>query len=107
MTALFDGMAGVLNSTFGASVTYLPASGGTLTVHSVFRETPIEIAGDAGGTVLIEAPTWRVPVSLLASASRGDRIQLGDGRIFKVLNGIKTGSPAADHFRLYEMELVP
>lgn len=107
MASIFDGMAGVLNTTFGAPITYLPVSGTALSVQSVFREDPITITGDNGQDVLVEAPSWRVPKSVLADVRRGDRISLPDGRMFKVLNRIGTGSPAADAFMLYELELMP
>jgi hypothetical protein len=105
--SLFDGMAGVLNGVFGAPVTYLPAGGIPRDIRSIFRETPITIGGSDGGDVLIEAPTWRVSKADLAGAARGDRIALPDGRVFRVLNRIGTGSPAADAFILHELELVP
>lgn len=107
MTGVFDGMAGVLNDVFGAPVTYLPSSGPTQLVQSVFREEPITVAGPDGNDVLIEAPTWKVPRSVLAPLPRGAQIQLPDGRLFRVLNRIGTGSPASDAFIVYEMELVP
>jgi hypothetical protein len=107
MTGLFDGVAGVLSGVFGAPVTFLPASGGSQVVQSVFRETPITVTGPDGGDVLIVAPTWRVSRAVLASVARGDLITLADGRQFKILNQITTGSPAADAFTLCEMELVP
>lgn len=106
MTSIFNGMAGVLNATFGAPVTFIPAFGPRLTVQSVFREPPVTVAGQDGGDVLIEQPIWRVPRDRLAHAARGDQIQLADGRRFKILNRIGTGSPATDAFVEYELEAV-
>lgn len=106
MASIFDGLAGVLNATLGAPVTYLPMGGAELTVQSVFREEPITVTGDNGQDVLIEAPSWRVPKSVLTNVRRGDRIRVADGRIFRILNSIGTGSPAVDAFVLYELEPV-
>lgn len=107
MSGVFRGMAGALNVMFGATVLYIPLTGGPRTIKSVFRETPITISGPDGGDVLIVAPTWRVPKNLLSNAVRFDQIELADGRRFKVLNQLPSGSPATDAFILYEMEMVP
>lgn len=106
MPGVFDGMAGVLNAVFGAPVTYLPVNGQSVAVQSVFREEPITVSGSDGGDVLIEAPTWKVPSDVLSDVPRGARITLADGRIYRILNRIGTGSPAADAFVVYELELV-
>jgi len=98
-------MAGVLNTVFGAPVTWLPQFGAPQVVQSVFREEPIGISDAEGRDVLIEAPTWRVPRDLGVTPRRDDRIRLDDGRVFTVLNQIGTGSPARDAFRVYELEL--
>lgn len=100
-------MAGVLNSVFGAPITYLPAGGPGLPVQSVFRETPIEVASDTGGSVLITEPTWRVPRNLVPNPRNPDRIQLPDGRLFEVVNQAPSGSPASDGFILCIMEYMP
>ncbi len=92
---------------FGTPVTYVPLVGAAVPVQSVFRETPITVTGPDGGDVLIEAVTWRVPKTSLMGVVRGDHILLSDGRRFRVLNQIGTGSPATDAFVVYEMELVP
>lgn len=107
MTSVFDGMAGVISATLGASATYLPVTGSAAQIRGVFREEPIEVAREDGSVVLIEAPTMRVSRAVLADVRRGDRFLLADGRTFKVLNRIGTGSPAADAFFVYELELVP
>jgi hypothetical protein len=106
MTGLFDGHAGALNSLFGAPVTFLPGAGGEVTVHSVFREEPIEVATAEGGSVLTTGPTWRVPRNAGVTPVRGDRLRLADGRTYKILNRITSGSPAADGFVNYELEVL-
>jgi hypothetical protein len=107
MTGVFGGMAGALNVMFGGPIFYIPLTGAPRFIKSVFRETPITVTGPDGGDVLIVAPTWRVPKVLLSDAARGDQVEVSDGRRFKVLNQIPSGSPAADAFMLYQMEYLP
>lgn len=106
MASIFDGLAGVLNGMFGAPVSFQPKSGVVSVVYSVFREEPITVSGSDGGDVLIEAATWRVPKTAGITARRGDQIQVSDGRLFKILNQIGTGSPAQDAFVVYQLEVV-
>ena len=107
MTSVFDGLAGVLNGVFGAPVVFTPQGGSSQTLKSMFRETPITVSGPDGGDVLIVAPTWRVPRDILTDVRRGDTITVPDGRVFKVLNQLPSGSPAQDAFVLYELEHLP
>lgn len=107
MTRVFDGMAGILNNVFGAPVLYVPQTGAARSVQSIFRETPITISGPDGGDVLIVAPTWQVPRTLLIDVRRNDQIEVSGGRLFKILNQITTGSPATDAFIVYELEALP
>lgn len=105
MASVFDGMAGALNSIFGAPILVFPAVGRSFTVQSIFREEPIQVTGEDGRDVLITAPTWKVPQDLARALRRGDRIQpVTGGPWFKVLNQIHSGSPATDRFVIFEME---
>lgn len=110
MTSVFDGMAGVLNSVFGAPVTIKPVSGGILEVPAVFRAEPIEVAGTDGHAVLISAPTLRVKRDVLPDIGHGDlvipSVASASGKTFRVLNRIATGSPASDAFLVCELEEV-
>lgn len=103
--SVFNGLTGVLAATLGAPVTFLPAVGAPVVVQSIFRETPIEVLGDDQRPMLITAATWRVRRDLV-QATRGDQIQLADGRLFRVSNKVISGSPADDAFMIYEMEAV-
>jgi len=106
MTGLFDGMTGLFSDVFGSSVTYLPASGAPRAITSIFRESPIEIAGADGQILRIEAPTWRVQRNQAPAIRYGDRLALPDGRIFAVMAVHPASSPAADAFILCECQLV-
>lgn len=107
MTSIFDGVSGILNDTLGAPVRYAPRMGEILNVHSVFRRTPIEVEGEDGTAVLIEAPTWRVRKGTLdPMPARGDQITPSDGNTYAVISEHQTGSPAADAFVIYALERV-
>jgi hypothetical protein len=111
MTALFDGMAGILNSVFGAPALYTPLNSGVgLTVQGVFRSDPVEVIGADGHPVLITTPTFRVPRSFVAVIQKGDlvapSVRAAAGKTFKVLNHLPSGSPAGDAFFLCELEEV-
>jgi len=103
MTSVFDGVAGVLNSVFGAPVVYLPAGGDASEIQSVFRNEPVEIEEEDGSVVMLSA-SWRVPADLAVGVARGDRIQPGNGKTYKILSRIPQGSPAPDGFVLFELE---
>lgn len=98
-------MAGILADVLGSSVTYSPRVGSPVVVQSIFREEPIEVVGGDGRPVLITSATWRAPRDQV-QGERGDTILLLDGRRFRIMNQAPTGSPAADAFTIYEMELV-
>lgn len=106
MTALFDGMAGVLNDVFGAPVIYTPDGGAPQSVQAVFRAAPIEVVDEEGHTVLILSPTIRVRRDLVPSIGRGDQVEpsIAPGRVYRVLNILPSGSPAADAFIVCELE---
>lgn len=105
--SVFDGMAGLLNDVLGGPVTFVDsATNAQVTVTAVFREEPIEVAGENGGLVLIEQPSVRVPQTLAPGLKRGDRVILGDGRQFKIESKIVSGSPASDRFMICTLELV-
>lgn len=106
MTGIFDGMAGVLNGVFGAPVTHYPAAGGSAVLQGVFREDPVEVLADERGTILIEAPTLRLLRDDALSVARGDTIDPGRGKTYRVLNRLTAGSPASDGFWTFELEEV-
>lgn len=104
MTDLFRGMTGLLSSTFGKQVAFIPQSGTFRQIGSIFRETPIEVPGADGQDVLIDAPSWRVAKDLAPEVRRGDQIQLPDGRRFKVQVVHSNGSPSPDAFVICELQ---
>lgn len=104
--SVFDGMTGVLNQVFGAPVLLWPRSGGQKTIQAVFRREPIEVAQEGGRSVLIAAPTLKVPEPVASTIRRDDMIEVGGVR-YVVLNKMPNASPAADRFVMFELEEVP
>jgi hypothetical protein len=104
VTRVFDGMAGALNRVFGAPVSVRTALSGTRLVQGVFRKEPIEVAQEDGGTILISAPTLRVPQDIAGCIERGSIVE-AEGARYVVLNRLVSGSPAADRFVMFELEL--
>lgn len=107
MTALFDGVPGLLAGVFGApSIIWRPDGLSPITVTSVFRILPIEVSDDTGEAVQVMAPVWRVPrdPSWPRAPRRGDLIELADGRVFRLMAAQPSGSPAVDHFLHFRCE---
>ncbi|ADO42374.1 conserved hypothetical protein [Ketogulonicigenium vulgare Y25] len=116
MTALFDGVAGLLTGTFGTVVEYRRDGRMEWTdIPSTFREQPIEVTDaspnqpievtDAEGRdVLIIAPTWRVIHRLVPDLKRDDLVRPASGKVYRVVNFDPTGSPAADAQVLCQLE---
>lgn len=106
MTALFDGMAGALNEVFGAPVLYRPLAGEVAVIQSVFRTEPVTVLDQDGGAVVIAEPTWRAPKDKVFGAVRGDLIEPGDAKTYRILRRIPNPSPATDAFAVFAMEEV-
>jgi len=102
--SIFDGMTGLLADVLGGAVSYTPAAGVPRDIPSIFREDPIEITDQDGHPVLIVAPTWQVDRSLVPELARSDRVNPGNGKIYRILNLHPSGSPAADAAVICELE---
>ena len=102
---LFDGMTGVLNQVFGAPVVHCPKSGGQVTIQAIFRREPIEVDQEGGRSVLIAAPSLKVPEPVASTICRDDWIEV-EGLRYTVLNRMPNASPAADRFVMFELEEV-
>lgn len=106
MTSVFDGMAGALNTVFGAPVTIMRAGQVAVTLQAVFREMPIEQEAADGRPFVTITPTVRVPRDAIAGLAAGDRVSPSTtpGRIFTVLQSYPGASPATDAFVTYVLE---
>lgn len=102
--SVFDGLAGVLNGMFGATVSHTPQGQAAVDIEAVFREEPIAVTDDDGRDVLIVAPTLRVQKPTADTIAAKDTIAPGNGRTYRVVNRHPNGSPAADAFVIFELE---
>jgi hypothetical protein len=109
MTDIFDGMATMMNDTFGAEVLYaLKGVEAFQTVRATLRDGPLEVAGGDGASILILAPTLHVPRNILPDVKKGDRVAAvaTPSDIYLVVNKIPNGSPAVDAMIVCELEEV-
>lgn len=106
MASLLQGLAGALNTMFGAPVTVLPLAGGSVTVVGVFRREPVMVQDGEGASVIVSAPTLRLQRSVRA-LDRGDLVEPSEasGETFRVVNSFPSGSNATDAFVVYELEV--
>ena len=106
MPSIFDGMASVVNSVLGDPVTYITKHGAVSSVHSMFRDGPVEAIDEDGHPVIITSPSWRVRKMDVPHIARDDRIIAPNGRTYQILNVSPSGSPAADAMVICELEWV-
>lgn len=105
MTSIFDGLAGVLNDTFGAPVTVWDSASIARTVQAVFRYEPVEEYGEDNTPSLIDQPVLDVPKHLAGGIEYGTRVQTSDGARFTVVNNQRAQpSPASDAFVRFQLE---
>lgn len=102
--SIFDGMAGVLNDVFGASVTVTEVGEAAVEIKATFREGPVTLPDSEGREVLSTLPTLSVPRDLMGKLAPGTQVEPGNGRTYQVVNWLPSGSPAVDAFRNYELE---
>lgn len=70
--ALADAAMGIINSTFGTPVTYIPNVGSSVSIRGVFDNAYVEVSG-----VSSLRPTLRINLSDLASApTKGDQVEV-------------------------------
>lgn len=105
MAGIFDGITGLLVGVFGGSVTWTPTGGSATEIDAVFREEPVRVPDEDGGEILIEFPTLRVQKPVANGLARGDLIAPGNGKTYTIGAPHGTGSPAADAFVVFELEV--
>jgi len=106
MSAIFDGMATVLNDVFGAVVTWTPSGGEAVEITGRFRAEPVRVADEDGREFLMTAPSLRVTRPAADDLAEGDEIAPGNGKTYRILNSHPSGSPAVDAFVIFELEQV-
>jgi len=105
MTSAFDGMAGVIGKVLGATVIHVDALGVSRELTgAIFRVGPVEIQDDDGRVVLLVVPSLAVQRPAADAILRGDLINPGNGKIYRVESSQPNGSPAPDAYVTIELE---
>lgn len=105
MAGIFDGMAGLLGEVFGARITHWPRSGVEHDLQGIFRAPPITLMGEDGRGVLETGPALRVARPAADDVAVGDLVRPAGDALYRVISRTPGGSPAADAFILFELEL--
>ena len=103
VTGVFDGMAGVLNATFGAPVVIHPGGGAAAGVRGVLRDLPQRVTDDRGMEVETVQPTLRLPLADAVGLVEGDVVIAASGQRYVVTLRVTPTSPAADRLVLFHL----
>jgi len=106
MASLFDGMGEVLIGVLGATITHLPAAGGTADIDGHVRRYRITLLEGEDRSVLAYQGLLRLRRDIAAAAgvAVGDRVQDPGGRIYKIANEHDSASPGDDALIIYDLE---
>lgn len=108
MTALFDGLSGLLNDVFGGPVTVILSSGAPRQLRGMFREYSVDDGAADGRPVATTVPTLRLLRPDAVGVDRGSAVYVpGRSETYLVLRRVPTASPAADAFVFFELEQAP
>jgi hypothetical protein len=106
MTALFDGVAGLLSDVFGSTVTLAPQAGFASKIQAVIRSEPVPLIAPDGRTTLDMRPEMRVTSGIAAKICSGDSIITAAGKAYKVVARQPSGSPAEDAMVIFDLEVI-
>lgn len=102
---LFDGMTALLDDAFGGAVTVTPAGGAARVERVVFREAPFAVEND-GVSFTTVLPTLSGDRRKIADLVDGGTVDPGNGKIYRCLSALPSGSPAGDARLTIELECI-
>jgi len=104
--SIFNGMAGALNSVFGAPVTITPQGGSATTVTGIFRIASQEVDLGEGRTRMVDVPTIRLRAGALGGIAAKAIVapSITPGRTFRALDRSLNSSPANDAMQVWLLE---
>jgi hypothetical protein len=105
MTSLFDGLGTLTSAIFGATVSVEPIGQPARDIQAIFREAPMRVLTQDGGEMVTVLPTLRGVKSVLSVLSEGATVDPGNGKTYRCVADITTGSPAADGHVIWQLEL--
>ncbi|WP_226628419.1 hypothetical protein [Alloyangia pacifica] len=106
MTSVFAGMTGILDAVLGDSVTVQPKGGAERAEQAVFREGPVLVLGRDGQEVTTVLPTLSGDRLKLQDLMRGSTVKPGNGKTYRVLSSMPSGSPADDARLTLKLEMI-
>ena len=106
MASIFDGMTGILDGVLGASLTVQPKDGAARTVQAIFREGPVVVLGQDGQEVTTVLPTLSGDRRLIGDLVRGGTVTPSNGKTYRCLSALPSGSPAVDGRLVIELERI-
>ena len=107
MTSVFDGMGSILNAVLGDVVSVTPPAGNARDQHAIFREGPEPVLGRDGIEVMTVMPTLSGLEIELTDLVPDGTVRPGNGKQYKCIAPMKSGSPATDALIKIELEEIP
>lgn len=104
-TALFDGVARMLNDTFGARVTIYPGGGGAVEITAVVRDRQVDVGGEDEEPVAAAMTIMRALKADVVDLVAGDRVE-ANGVTYEVEHRPPAESPADDRFETFVLDRV-
>jgi hypothetical protein len=106
MASPFDGMGQVLMGVLGATITHLPAAGGSAEISGHIRRYRIGVLDGEDRAVLAYEGTLRLPrdTASAAGVAVGDRVQDTTGQTYKIANKHDSASIGSDALIVYDLE---
>lgn len=102
---LFDGVTSMLDDVFGSEVTVTPEGGAARVERLVFREGPFVVEND-GVSFTTVLPTLSGDRRKIADLVDGGTVDPGNGKIYRCLSALPSGSPAEDARLTIELECI-
>ena len=96
MASIFDGLSSLTNTVFGDLVSVTPEGQATRDIQAVFRERPTTVLTEDGHEIVTVVPTLRAPADILADLLPGGTVSPGNGKTYRCIAPMTTGSPASD-----------
>lgn len=106
MTSIFDGMGPTLRALLGGSVSVTPVGGSAQTVTAIFRASESVMTQLDGFERQSFLPVVHVNRADLAKFPVRAMVEPGDGKKYRVVAPLNSGSPAFDANVPVQLELV-
>jgi hypothetical protein len=103
---VFDGMGSLCVGVFGDSVSVTPPGGVARDMRAIFREQPEPVLGADGFEIMTVMPTLSALGTDVADLIPDGTVDPGNGKIYRCIAPMKSGSPAADAIIKIQLERI-